>query len=82
MFLGTPHRGSEHASLGLIAYRVARAAGFDANDRMLRTLQQESDVLELLREEFSKRLAAKSFDVYTFQEGLGLSGVRGLSDKV
>ena len=82
VFMGTPHRGSPYASWGLIARNIAIASGFDASDRILRDLNVESGILELLRVEFGKMLREEKFDIYTFQKSMGLAGVRGLSGKV
>lgn len=66
----------------MIAARIVRAMGLDANDSLVRNLQIQSEKLDDLREGFSEMLAEKSFHVYTFQEALGFHGVRGLSGKV
>ncbi|KAF8249194.1 hypothetical protein K440DRAFT_544280, partial [Wilcoxina mikolae CBS 423.85] len=82
VFFGTPHRGSSATSWGLIAKNAALAAGFDVNDRILKDLSVDSGILESLREEFNKMLVDKAFRVYTFQEGKGYKGIRGLTGKV
>jgi hypothetical protein len=82
IFMGTPHRGSNYASWGVLARNVAVAVGFDANDRVLRDLEIDSAILEVLRRDFAKMLREDSFDVWTFIEGKGLKGVRGLTGKV
>lgn len=82
IFMGTPHRGSQYAPWGMIVRNIAVASGFDASDRNLRDLKIDSPVLELLREAFSKMLKEERFDIYTFQEGRGFRGVRGLTGKV
>jgi hypothetical protein len=82
MFMGTPHRGSDYASWGMLARNIAVAVGFDASDRVLRDLEIDSAVLEILRRDFAKMLREESFDVWTFIEGKGLKGVRGLTGKV
>jgi hypothetical protein len=80
--MGTPHRGSPYAPWAVIAQNIAVAAGFDANDRVVRALRVDSSILELLREDFAKMLDGTKFDVFTFQEAKGLKGVQGLTDKV
>ena len=82
LFLGTPHRGSEHASLGEAIRRIASAAGFDTHGQILQALQPGGEILELAREEFSELWREKRFIVRTFQESQGISGVRGLNGKV
>lgn len=82
MFFGTPHRGSSYAELGLVAQRIAKAAGFDTNDKLLRSLKPDGVYLDLLREEFGKMLEARAFKVFSFQEGMGFKGTKALSRKV
>jgi hypothetical protein len=82
VFFGTLHCGTTATSWGLIAKNTALAAGFDANDRVLRDLSVDSSILEFLREEFNKMLVDKAFRVFTFQEGKGYKGICGLRGKV
>jgi hypothetical protein len=82
IFFGTPHRGSDYASLGLTMRNIAIATGLDANDRILRDLAPDSGTLEMLRQEFSKMLGVRAFKVYTFQEARGYKGIQGLQGKV
>ena len=82
LFLGTPHRGSEHASLGETIRRIASAAGFDTHGRILQALQPGGEILEMAREEFCELWREKGFIVRTFQESQGIVGVRGLNGKV
>lgn len=80
VFMGTPHRGSDYADWGLIVRRLGTMAGFDASDRIIRDLKTDSSTLDKLNEDFSP--IHKTFNIYTYQEGKGLKGVRGLTDKV
>lgn len=82
IFMGTPHRGSHYASWGVMAWNIAVASGFDANDSILRDLKVESTILDILRTEFGEMLKEKTFEIQTFQESKGLKGVRGLTGKV
>ena len=81
-FLGTPHRGSRFASYGNNIRGIVAALGFDTNDRNLKTLNFDSVESQLCREEFIKNWRTGAFEVRTFQESRGLTGVRGLSGKV
>lgn len=81
IFMGTPHGGSDYANLGLTARKIAIAAGFDVRDEIIRNLKVESGTLGLLAEEFSKMLKEDKFQVFTFMEGKGFKGVRGLTAK-
>lgn len=69
----------------MIAHNIVSAVGFDANSKLLRELKEpDSEMLELLREDFSKMLKANSFNVHSFREGRGYKGtsVAGLAEKV
>ncbi|KAF3406757.1 hypothetical protein DPV78_000499 [Talaromyces pinophilus] len=52
IFMGTPHRGSAYANIGLIAMKIASRSGFDVNDRNVRDLRGDTGMLLLLRQEF------------------------------
>ncbi len=67
--LGTPHRGSAYAKVGIVAEHIVKAIGFDTNAELLRNLKPDGAHLELLREKFSAMLDERSFKVYSFQEG-------------
>ena len=82
VFMGTPHRGSQYASWALILRNIAIASGFDASERILRDLNVDSGILEMLRDEFGKMLREEKFDIYTFQESKGFKGVQGLTARV
>ena len=82
VFLGTPHRGSDHASLGDTIRRIVSAVGFDTQGQVLQALQPGSEILELAREEFCELWRLKGFAVRTFQESQGIAGVRGFNGKV
>ena len=82
IFMGTPHRGSPYAGWGIIVQSIVSAAGFDATDRILRDLKFDAGTLDILQEDFLKMVKKEQFEVFTFQEGKGLKGVRGLTGKV
>jgi hypothetical protein len=82
IFFGTPHRGSSYAKIGLVARNIAIAAGFDARDKIIRSLEPNSDILRILRSSFDRMVHDKAFKVHSFQEGQGLTGARILSEKV
>lgn len=68
--------------LGLTARKIVACSGLNANDKLLRDLKFDSSTAKLLREEFAKMLEEIKPAIYTFQEGLGLSGFGPLSGKV
>ena len=66
IFLGTPHRGSALASWGTIGRNLAVAIGQDTNDKNLKDLRLDSEILELLREEFALLLRRNAIKIRTF----------------
>ena len=75
VFLGTPHRGSPQAGLGILAANVCRAMLRDANTNILRSLEQDSEVLERIREAFERMMARERVKAYSFIEELPTVGV-------
>jgi len=75
IFFGTPHRGSDYAS---IAQVVESAAGilFSTNSKLLDNLVPDGDLLERVRLDFLRLLKEYKFKVYSFQEGKGLAGLK------
>jgi hypothetical protein len=82
--MGTPHRGGNYGSLGKAVERAVKHLGFDTNDAVLRELHENSQVLEIVHEEFMRLLERRSpfLTVYTFLEAKGLTGLQGFSAKV
>lgn len=46
VFMGTPHRGSRPAELGILAARVVKVVGKHPNDKLISALREDSQVLE------------------------------------
>jgi ankyrin repeat domain-containing protein 50 len=86
LFLGTPHRGSSKAETAEMIRRIASASGFSTSDRNLRALYIDSTELEGIHERFMmlRKQNQWHFEIRTFQEAKGLTGIGflGLSDKV
>ena len=88
IFFGTPHRGSDSASWGLMAGNLAKAAQMDVNDGILRDLDPASSSSKLfeLRRDFHDILQDSGqrnpLQLYTFQEELGMTSLRALGGKV
>ena len=80
--MGTPHRGSKIAPAGNIIRGIVAAAGFDTNDRNIKALNFDSIESELSREEFTKDWKTGAFEVRTFQESQGMTGLKGFNGKV
>ena len=75
VFLGTPHRGTSQAGLGILAANVCRAMLRDANTSILRSLEQDSEVLERIREAFERMMTRERVKAYSFVEELPTVGV-------
>ena len=75
VFLGTPHRGSPQAGLGIIAANVCRAMLQDANADILRSLEQDSEVLERIRDSFERMVTRGEVKAYSFVEEIPTTGV-------
>ncbi|KAF2195870.1 hypothetical protein K469DRAFT_20120 [Zopfia rhizophila CBS 207.26] len=82
IFLGTPHRGSAYAGWGQIASNLARLALQDSNKRVLETLEVNSEVLDNIHEEFKTIVFKGGIKVHSFQEARGISGMKGVDEKV
>ena len=75
VFLGTPHRGSHQAGLGILAANVCRAMLQDANADILRSLEQDSEVLERIRDSFERMVTREEVKAYSFVEEVPTKGV-------
>lgn len=53
LFFGTPHRGSSKESLGEIVASVSKLCLHKPNQQLLRTLREDSHILERQRNEFT-----------------------------
>jgi hypothetical protein len=83
IFMGTPHRGGNYNSLGKALETLVRKVGFDTNNSILRQLDENNEMLNMIQEEFMRVLKnrAPSLTIYSFQEAKGLAGVQGLNSK-
>jgi len=75
VFMGTPHRGSEAARIGDIARQVASALGIDTSPAILNSLGLRNDDLFRNQQAFARIWDERMFEVKTFQESKGISGV-------
>ena len=82
VFLGTPHRGSAFASWGEIGSTLAQIALQDPHKKIIETLEVDSEVLENIHDDFVHVAVEQGISIHSFQEGRGMSGVRGLHEKV
>ena len=82
VFLGTPHRGSAYAGWGEIASNLAMLGLQDSNKRLVQALEVNGEVLDNIHEEFKTILGACDIKIHSFQEAKGISGMKGLHNKV
>ena len=88
IFFGTPHRGSDLASWGLLLSNIAEAVQLDTNNAVLRDLDPTSgsSKLEEMRLDFDDILRDdgrfKELRIYSFQEEEGMTGFRIIRNKV
>ena len=69
-FLGTPHRGSETASLGKIAYSITIVATQRPNLQLLRSLRRNSEILSRIGDDFTQTLLKYPIKIHSFREEL------------
>ena len=50
------------------------------NPKLLNDLQVDSEILDLIQDDFLRVLHESNIRVHSFQEGEGLAGVRGFSE--
>lgn len=77
LFCGTPHRGANAAAWGRLASNIVAAALQSPNDRILSGLEVDSEILDLIQEDFLRVLHDSKIRIHSFQEGRGLSGILG-----
>jgi hypothetical protein len=82
IFLGTPHRGSQYARWEQIEANLARVVLQDSNMKMLQSLIVDGELLNNINEEFKDLAQVHRIRIHSFQEGRGISGVKGLHNKV
>lgn len=88
IFFGTPHRGSDLASWGLLLSTIAEAVQIDTNKAVLRDLDPTngSSKLEEMRLDFDDILRdshrSRELRVYTFQEEEGMTSINSFGGKV
>ena len=76
IFLGTPHYGSQMASLGMRAFELSRLFVKSPNLEILRGLEENSEILERIARAFGQVLAKGQLKVHSFREELNTNGIR------
>ena len=82
LFLGTPHRGSGSVGWGVIVSNLARLGLQDSNKNLLEALEVNSEVLDNIHDEFKTIAFNGTIKIHSFQEAHGITGMRGLENKV
>ena len=70
------------AGWGQIASNLARLALQDSHKKIVDTLEVDSEVLDNIHEEFVLAISERNIRIHTFQEGQGISGMKGFHGKV
>lgn len=71
-----------YAGWGEIASNLARLALQDSNKKRLKALEVKSEVLDIIDEEFKMIVSNGGIKIHSFQEARGISGMKGLDEKV
>ncbi|RYP36178.1 hypothetical protein DL767_003510 [Monosporascus sp. MG133] len=82
IFLGTPHRGSSSAGWGEITANLASLSLQDSNKEIVKTLEVNSEVLNNINEQFQPIVPQFGIRIHSFQEARGITGMKGLHNKV
>ncbi len=82
LFLGCPHRGSNDANWGLIAAKLATFALQAPSKALLRSLQVDNQMLNVINESFNTYLKDNRIQVTSFSEEKGMIGIAGIDNKV
>ena len=75
IFLGTPHHGSNGASIATQVSKLVKIFYQDTNTKIIRALEEKSDVLERVTRGFGQVLSAGKIKVHSFQEADKTNGV-------
>jgi hypothetical protein len=70
IFLGTPHRGSGATSLASAIATVVQVTLSTANRTLIRDLEKDSQILDRIRDSFSRLMEKRTFTVWSFVEEL------------
>jgi hypothetical protein len=81
VFFGTPHKGSNDAKWGLIFKTIASVA-FDTNDKVLRALEPNSELLDKLARDFQDILDEGKLKICSLLESAGKIGLPIFNGKV
>lgn len=78
MFFGTPHGGADPLGFSKsIIKNIAKGFGFRVNDQIVDTLMPTSERLMELRDEFGPMAEDEKWNIHSFQEQYGITGLNG-----
>lgn len=80
--MGTPHRGSTVASWAALASNLAKFVLEAPNDKLLKGLKPNNELLESLRSVFLQMLEDNKFKIYSFYETKSMLGIYWLKEIV
>lgn len=75
VFLGTPHRGSQIASIGRIAQDITKLLWKSPNTSVLRDLEVNSQTLERVGRGFNQILVERELEIHSFREEKPTKGI-------
>ena len=75
IFLGTPHRGSEIATLARMAQEITKIMWKRPNTAVLRTLEVDSEALDRVGRAFSQILVEHPLRIHSFREEHPTNGI-------
>jgi hypothetical protein len=81
VFFGTPHKGSNDAKWGLILRSIASAA-FATNDKIIRALEPDSELLDKLARDFQDIIDEGKIKICSLLESEGKTGLPIFNGKV
>ena len=74
IFLACPHRGSNIASLGKLAFEISRLVIQNPNLKVLRGIEVNSEILERITKNFGQILDSTDLQLHSFEEELTTKG--------
>lgn len=66
----------------MIASNLARLVMRDSHKKIVETLEVNSEVLDNIHEEFKNMVHDSNIKVHSFYEARGISGMKGLNERV
>jgi len=82
MFFGTPHLGAQAAVYGEIVAGILGTIGVSTNTKVLKGLQPGAEILMNIDADFNGLLSEQKIQIFSFQEGYGLSSIGYFDGKV